>query len=109
MGLSTHILDLVTGQPAEGVRLALFFNGAQVHTDITNRDGRCTLMDQSPLSAGRYRVVFGAGEYLKRTQSDAGTPFFDDIQVDFVITDTQRHYHVPLLLSPFGYSTYRGS
>lgn len=109
MGLSTHVLDLVTGQPAEGVRLTLYFNGAQIHTDATNGDGRCVLVDENTLDAGTYRLIFGAGEYLRRTRSDAGVAFFDDIPVDFVITDAQRHYHVPLLLSPFGYSTYRGS
>ncbi len=110
MTLSTHILDLVTGQPAAGVRIALLFAGAEQGNGVTDSDGRCrNLLGDAALRAGAYRLVFSAGEYLRRVHPGNDAPFFDDIPVDFTITDTGRSYHVPLLLSPFGYSTYRGS
>ncbi|RIJ32995.1 hydroxyisourate hydrolase [Henriciella mobilis] len=107
MGLSTHILDLVTGMPAKGVKVSLSIDGEPAGESVTNDDGRCTdLLGARPLKAGVYRLVFHAGDYLGRSDEP---PFFDVIPIDFTVTDTERHYHVPLLLSPFGYSTYRGS
>ena len=111
MGLSTHILDLVTGQPAAGVRVTVSLDGTPNGEAITDEDGRCpALIGEDALQAGRYELVFHVGAYLKpRRESASDALFYDDIPVQFLVSDTGRHYHVPLLLSPFGYSTYRGS
>lgn len=111
MELSTHILDLVTGQPAKGVRVSLSFEGEPLGEAVTNDDGRCVnLLGDTPMKPGLYELVFHAGAYLKATQDALpDQPFFDDIPVRFVISGTERSYHVPLLISPYGYSTYRGS
>ncbi|GGD36772.1 hydroxyisourate hydrolase [Aureimonas glaciei] len=114
--LTTHVLDTSLGQPAAGLAVTLFaidLDGQRTPlvTAETNADGRC----DSPLLAGeafvpgRYEIVFAAGPYLAATMPAGGAaPFFDDIAVRFSAT-ARRHYHVPLLLSPYGYSTYRGS
>jgi len=100
MSLSTHVLDTARGEPAAGVRVTLYQDGVAVTEAETDADGR--VRDLGPVSAGRYRLVFDTDAYLG---PDA---FFPSVSVEFVVTG-DRHYHVPLLLSPFGYSTYRGS
>ena len=100
MTLSTHVLDTARGEPAAGVNVTLEHDGAVLSTATTDADGR--VKDFGPVAAGRYRLVFDTAGYLG---PDA---FFPSVTVEFTIT-TNRHYHVPLLLSPFGYSTYRGS
>lgn len=111
MGLSTHILNLVSGLPASGVKVSLSYEGELIADFTTNDDGRCAdMLGGEPLKTGLYSLVFFAGDYLKTAEgSDMETPFFDRIPIDFVVSDTERHYHVPLLISPYGYSTYRGS
>jgi 5-hydroxyisourate hydrolase len=111
--ITTHILDTARGQPAEGIAVALEFGEGksgwrEIARGQTNRDGRLTtlLPDGVPLSVGMYRLRFATGEY----HSSMGTPgFFPEVQVVFQVADPDAHYHIPLLLSPFGYSTYRGS
>lgn len=112
--LTTHVLDTARGKPAEGLRIELFCieDGAGRHlkTVVTNDDGRCDapLLAGEAFRAGVYELRFHAGDYLGR--DDAGTPLFlDVIPIRFGIADPSAHYHVPLLISPFGYSTYRGS
>ena len=100
MTLSTHVLDTARGEPAAGVNVRLERDGTTVVEAVTDADGR--VRDLGPVSAGRYRLVFDTGAYLG---PDA---FFPAVTVEFTVTG-DRHYHVPLLLSPFGYSTYRGS
>jgi 5-hydroxyisourate hydrolase len=100
MSLSTHVLDTARGEPAAGVRVTLQRDGVTVTEAVTDADGR--VRDLGPMSAGRYRLVFDTAAYLG---PDA---FFPSVTVEFAVT-VDRHYHVPLLLSPFGYSTYRGS
>lgn len=106
--ISTHILDLQSGQPASGVEVILLKKSdgkwAEVQKTSTNSDGRIAF--QADAEAGIYQLNFQIENYLKRQKM---TPFFLDTQINFQITDTQRKYHVPLLLSPFGFSTYRGS
>ena len=111
MGLSTHVLDQVSGQPATGLEIDLLFEGKPLGSFATNDDGRVSdLLGATPLSTGTYTLVFSAGDYLKAAPHlDLDAPFFDRIQIDFTVSDTARHYHVPLLISPYGYSTYRGS
>jgi 5-hydroxyisourate hydrolase len=106
--ISTHILDLQSGLPAAGVKVVLLKKEGSAWREIqkteTNADGRVSFQTQS--ESGTYQLNFQIEEYLKKQKV---APFFLDTQVNFQITDTGRKYHVPLLLSPFGYSTYRGS
>ncbi len=108
--ISTHVLDLVSGSPASGVGVALFRmadSGAPelVSDLLTDEDGRIgDLLDGSDLSAGDYQLAFDVGAY-----ADDPDAFFQSAAFALHITDASRSYHVPLLLSPFGMSTYRGS
>jgi 5-hydroxyisourate hydrolase len=114
--LTTHVLDTAQGRPAAGlaVRLARWNGGAyhELRMTVTNGDGRCDapLLEGSDMVAGRYRLTFAAGAYF-RTQGVAlpDPPFLDDVTIDFGIAEVAAHYHVPLLVSPWSYSTYRGS
>jgi len=111
--LSTHVLDLVAGVPAAGVALTLFDNaGNALFTGETNADGRCpAIADVAPLSAGRYRLEFAVAAYFRdRSVPMDDVPFLDVVPICFGISEGPRgHYHVPLLVSPYGFSTYRGS
>jgi len=104
--ISTHVLDTSLGKPAQGIRVELESGGAIVGSGVTDADGRVTdLASGAPLGAGDYRLTFSVGDYFKRTKRES---FYSEIAISFRVTDSE-HYHVPLLLSPFGYSTYRGS
>ncbi|MES2914380.1 MAG: hydroxyisourate hydrolase [Pseudomonadota bacterium] len=114
--LSTHVLDTAKGKPAAGVRILLHRlskAGQQVIRDVvTNGDGRTDgpMLDGADLTAGVYELVFCVGDYLRATgQAGEGVLFLDEIPIRFGVPDAGQHYHVPLLISPFGYSTYRGS
>ncbi len=113
--LTTHVLDTALGRPAAGLALALFRDDAareQAAAAVTNADGRCDrpLLDGEALKAGAYELVFEAGAYFDRLGLSLPEPkFLDRVVIRFGIADPAAHYHVPLLLSPFGYSTYRGS
>jgi 5-hydroxyisourate hydrolase len=112
--LTTHVLDTARGKPAAGVRIMLYRVSGNSHRKIaeavTNDDGRtdAPLLTGKSLTAGVYELVFCAGDYL-RAQGAEGLLFLDEIPVRFGVADAGGHYHVPLLLSPFGYGTYRGS
>lgn len=108
--LSTHVLDTSRGGPAAGVAVRLLdAAGAVLWQGQTDADGRCPPLKALTLEAGRYRLVFAVAEYFRRVGAVLPEPpFLDEIPLDFGIT-AQGHYHVPLLVSPFGYSTYRGS
>jgi 5-hydroxyisourate hydrolase len=113
--LTTHILDTALGQPAAGLHIDLvrFENGQLRHLTsmITNDDGRTNspILPQDQFQIGQYELVFHAGDYLRKIHPDLAEPLFLDlIPIRFGMSD-DSHYHVPLLLSPFGYSTYRGS
>jgi 5-hydroxyisourate hydrolase len=114
--LTTHVLDTARGRPAAGLWIELHRleggSRALIVQVETNEDGRCDrpLLEGDAMKAGLYELVFRAGDYLR----EAGValpdpPFFDEVPVRFGIAAVDRHYHVPLLLSPYGYSTYRGS
>ncbi len=114
--LSTHVLDTATGRPAAGVRITLYRISGQSHRKVkevvTNADGRTDgpLLDGDALTTGSYELVFAAGDYLRATgQAGGDVLFLDEIPIRFGVADAGGHYHVPLLISPFGYSTYRGS
>jgi 5-hydroxyisourate hydrolase len=115
--LTTHVLDTARGRPAQGVRITLYRIGDEGHRRIaetvTNADGRtdAPMLAGEALTAGTYELVFAAGDYLRGSgQAPAeGVLFLDEIPIRFGIRDPGQHYHVPLLISPFAYSTYRGS
>lgn len=106
--LSTHVLDTARGIPAAGIVIELHWLTASerrhLKTSVTNADGRTDEPLLTSFEAGTYELTFHAGEYLKQTK-----PFLDDVVIRFNIADSDANYHVPLLLSPYGYSTYRGS
>jgi len=109
--ITTHVLDTAQGRPAVGIPVSLHVQVGdawkQVGRGITNRDGRIAeLIPAGELRSGRYRLTFDTSAYLTRSASPA---FFPEIFIVFEIHDAAQHYHVPLLLSPYGYSTYRGS
>ncbi|HEX8170333.1 MAG TPA: hydroxyisourate hydrolase [Thermoanaerobaculia bacterium] len=99
-GITTHVLDTAKGRPAAGVPLRLTRDGAAIFEGATDVDGRARLVDRA--EPGVYALRFDTGAY------DANG-FFPEATIVFRIDDATQHYHVPLLLSPFGYSTYRGS
>lgn len=114
--LTTHVLDTARGCPAAGLKIALYRVSGNSHRKIaemvTNDDGRTDtpILPKTAFAAGQYELVFFTGEYLDATGTPAESPrFLDQIPIRFGISDEAAHYHVPLLLSPFGYSTYRGS
>ena len=114
--LTTHVLDTATGKPAAGLSVALFrVTGdglTRIVTMVTNDDGRTDspILPQEDFEVGVYELVFDAGDYLRATGQAVEEPLFlDVVPLRFGVSDPDAHYHVPLLLSPFGYSTYRGS
>ncbi|MFK7866137.1 MAG: hydroxyisourate hydrolase [Alphaproteobacteria bacterium] len=115
--LTTHVLDTAGGRPAAGVNYALYkvAEGAAptlISSGVTNQDGRtdAPLIDGQPLEIGQYQLVFAVGPYFKALGWDLPEPnFLDQIPIFFGVNDPNQHYHVPLLVSPFSYSTYRGS
>ena len=113
--LTTHVLDTANGVPGAGISVRLFrIEGGRKELKAvkTNHDGRCDqpLLEGDALVAGIYELEFGAGEYFRaRGVSLAQPPFVGDVVLRFGISDGSQHYHVPLLVSPWSYSTYRGS
>lgn len=112
--LTTHVLDTAAGGPAAGLAVELWRVDAapqQLVRTVTNADGRtdAPLLTGEALQAGSYELRFFAGDYLRARHQLAEPLFLDIIPIRFGLADASQHYHVPLLLSPFGYSTYRGS
>ncbi len=115
-GVTTHILDVGIGRPARGVRVELYDLGGSGRTLVadvtTNADGRTDkpLMSADEARAGQFELVFHVGGYFRSQHAElADPPFLDVIPIRFGVADPQAHYHVPLLVSPWSYSTYRGS
>ena len=114
--LTTHVLDTARGRPAHGVRITLYrlASGRRepLAEAVTNADGRtdAPILPRGDFGRGSYELVFHAGDYLRATGQGGAEPLFlDEIPIRFGIAEGEAHYHVPLLLSPYGYSTYRGS
>ena len=116
--LTTHVLDTARGRPAEGLEIRLYTvadSGRElIATATTNADGRTDspILPEGRFAPGVYELVFAAGDYLRshgEGGGGGGVLFLDEVPVRFGIGDADQHYHVPLLLSPYGYSTYRGS
>ena len=114
-GLSTHVLDTSKGKPAAELKIELYkildTEKILIKTVLTNEDGRIDepLISTENLEETHYELLFFAGDYLKKQNSDLKYVFLDKIPISFFVSNKSEHYHVPLLLSPFGYSTYRGS
>ena len=114
--LTTHVLDTATGRPAAGLQLELFRieSGERrlLKAVATNHDGRCDgpLLEGGQFVPGEYELLFHVGDYLRASGVDLpDPPFLDLVPLRFGIAEPGQHYHVPLLVSPYGYSTYRGS
>jgi 5-hydroxyisourate hydrolase len=110
-GLTTHVLDTAHGKPAAGLRLCLYSERRLIFTGVTNADGRCPgLLGDAPLECGRYHLEFAVADYFRSVGVELpDPPFLDVVTIHFGVADPASHYHVPLLVSPFSYSTYRGS
>ena len=101
-GITTHVLDTAQGRPAADIKLALWREEELLFKGATDADGRARILEPNQVEPGTYRLLFDTGAY----NPDG---FFPMAIIVFRIEDVSQHYHVPLLLSPFGYSTYRGS
>lgn len=103
-GISTHVVNTATGQPAANVRVRLFDGHAEIASALTNADGRCPalLPPDVPLRLGTYRMVF-------EVASSFAEGFYPEVSISFHVKDASAHHHVPLLISGFGFTTYRGS
>lgn len=114
--LSTHVLDTTAGKPGAGVKVALYEvlpeGRVLVKSDVTNADGRCNapLLEGPSMKAGKYELVFDAGDYFAAQGAALPEPrFIDQVTIAFGIADAAQNYHVPLVVTPWSYSTYRGS
>jgi 5-hydroxyisourate hydrolase len=113
-GLTTHVLDLTVGRPAAGVAVRLFARAAEAWAPRgeirTDADGRARLLAGEPFLATTYRLEFDVGPYFRASGTAPPAPgFLETVPIEFTVTDAAVHHHVPLLVTPFGYSTYRGS
>ncbi|MGX5696654.1 hydroxyisourate hydrolase [Agromyces soli] len=108
--ITTHVLDAQRGVPAAGVAVELSRREGEgwalVATGVTDADGRAKQLGPEQVPGGEYRLRFDTGAYFAATETDT---FYPEVLIGFAVADDGRHYHVPLLLSPFAYSTYRGS
>ena len=113
--LSTHVLDVYSGKPGSGIKVDLYHiqnnKREKLNSVILNNDGRADkpLIEGSNFKEGKYELVFFVGDYFKKITEVPKIPFLDDVIVKFGISNAKEHYHVPLLVSPWSYSTYRGS
>ncbi|MFB7892313.1 hydroxyisourate hydrolase [Microbacterium sp. NPDC056044] len=105
--ITTHVLDAAVGGPARGIDVVLATaDGAEVASGVTDEAGRIADLGPERLAAGTYRLTFATGDYFAAAGRET---FYPVVSIDFAVTDGGQHYHVPLLLSPFAYSTYRGN
>ena len=113
--LTTHVLDVDSGKPGKGISVDLYYISNSERKKITsvklNNDGRADspLVEGENFIKGKYELIFHIGDYFKNISSDKDIPFLDDVVIRFGISNPSKHYHVPLLVSPWSYSTYRGS
>jgi 5-hydroxyisourate hydrolase len=110
-GITSHVLDTTLGKPAEGIEVTLEIacedsGWAGIGKGTTNADGRVADLSEGETRPGHYRISFGVADYFERFKTDS---FYPVVRIEFEISDPSQHFHVPLLLNPFGYSTYRGS
>ena len=105
--ISTHVLDTSLGKPAAGVRVAFEQDDGQtIASSVTDANGRIASFEAGEIAAGSYKLRFDSAEYFTKTNRPV---FYPEVVVSFRVEAADEHFHIPLLLSPFGYSTYRGS
>jgi 5-hydroxyisourate hydrolase len=104
VSISTHVLDAVAGRPAAGIAVRLFAGEALLAEGVTDPDGRCRLTEDAT-GVGTHRLVFATGAWFREQRREA---FYPEVVLTFAVREPAEHHHVPLLLSPFAYSTYRG-
>jgi 5-hydroxyisourate hydrolase len=114
--LTTHVLDIYSGKPGKGIKVDLYYyqndnQKIKITNIVLNNDGRSdkALIEGVDFKEGKYELIFFVGDYYKKITEISKIPFLDDVVVKFGISNTKEHYHVPLLVSPWSYSTYRGS
>ena len=114
--LTTHVLDIYSGKPGKGIKVDLYYyqndnQKIKITNIVLNDDGRSekALIEGVDFKEGKYELIFFVGDYYKKITEISKIPFLDDVVVKFGISNTKEHYHVPLLVSPWSYSTYRGS
>ena len=113
--LTTHVLDIYSGKPGKGIKVDLYHlldgKREKLNSVILNNDGRAEkpLIEGSNFKEGQYEIIFFVGDYFKKITETPKIPFLNDIIIRFGISNPKEHYHVPLLVSPWSYSTYRGS
>ena len=113
--LTTHVLDIYSGKPGKNIKVELFFLYGKdreiINSLVLNTDGRSDkpLAEEDKFKSGKYELVFYIGDYFKEIVKNEKQPFLDDVVVRFNISNNKEKYHVPLLVSPWSYSTYRGS
>ena len=113
--LTTHALDVYSGKPGKGIKVDLYYvennDRKKIKSVTLNNDGRTdqALIEGTNFKEGQYELVFFVGDYFKKITELPKIPFLDDVIIKFGISDSKEHYHVPLLVSPWSYSTYRGS
>ena len=113
--LTTHVLDVYSGKPGKGIKVDLYYisndQRNKINSVVLNNDGRTNqpLVEGVNFKEGQYELVFFVGDYFKKITNLPKIPFLDDVVVKFGISNSKEHYHVPLLISPWSYSTYRGS
>ena len=113
--LTTHVLDVFSGKPGKGIKVELFFfndeRREKINSIVLNNDGRSDkpLVEKEKFKNGKYELIFYVGDYFKKITTLDELQFLDDVVVRFGISNNKENYHVPLLVSPWSYSTYRGS
>ena len=110
--LTTHALDTYSGKPAKGMKVDVFFISGKkekIKSIILNNDGRPDEVLVDPIKTGNYELIFYVGEYFKKITNLDNPSFLNDISIKFGVSNARENYHVPLLVSPWSYSTYRGS
>ena len=112
--LTTHCLDTFSGKPAQGVKVDVYFvsgKRTKLNSTVLNNNGRSDkpLIEEADFKEGQYELVFYVGDYFKKITKLSKPPFLDEVIIRFGISNPNEHYHVPLLVSPWSYSTYRGS
>ena len=112
--LTTHCLDTFSGKPAKGVKVDVYSvsdKREKLNSTVLNNNGRSDkpLLEGTNFKEGQYELVFFVGDYFKKITDLPKTPFLNEIVIKFGVSDPKEHYHVPLLVSPFSYSTYKGN
>ena len=112
--LTTHCLDTFSGKPAKGIKVEVYSISSKrekLNSTVLNDNGRSDkpLIEGAAFKEGQYELIFFVGDYFKKITEAPKIPFLDDVVIKFGISNAKEHYHVPLLVSPWSYSTYRGS